>query len=74
MKRTTILYVGLALGWLTACSESEPLSAPTYSVGAEDNPIRLQAGIGSLPSPASTRALEGHTALTQGTADRKSVV
>ena len=68
MKRTTILYVVLALGWLTACSESEPLSAPTYTVGAEDNPIRLQAGIGSLPSPASTRALANHTALKENTA------
>lgn len=67
MKRTTILYVGLALGWLTACSESEPLSAPTYTVGAEDNPIRLQAGIGSLPSPASTRAQANHTALKKYT-------
>ena len=68
MKRTTILYVGLAFGWLTACSESEPLSTPTYTVGVEENPIRLQAGIGDNPSTASTRALEGHTALAGNTA------
>ena len=67
MKLTKVFYLGVSLGVFAACSDSASLPTPTYTVGEENNPIRIQAGIGTAPFATTRTALDGHYALAAGT-------
>ena len=56
---------------LTACASKEDVVSPTYTVGENDNAIKLRAGIREGGSGVETRATEDshdkHLAFTNGT-------
>ena len=65
-KLKTIIFA-TALTALAACSDD--VATGRYSVGEEDNLVRLSTGVQSAPSTAlPSRALDGHYALQDGTA------
>lgn len=66
-KLKTIIFA-TALTALAACSDD--VATGRYSVGEEDNLVRLSTGVQSAPSAAmqSRAALDGHYALQDGTA------
>ena len=65
-KLKTIIFA-TALAALAACSDD--VATGRYSVGEEDNLVRLTTGVQSSPSTAlPSRALDGHYALQDGTA------
>lgn len=66
-KLKTIIFA-TALAALAACSDD--VATGRYSVGEEDNLVRLTTGVENAPSAAmqSRAALDGHYALQDGTA------
>ena len=66
-KLKTIIFA-TALTALAACSDD--VATGRYSVGEEDNLVRLTTGVENAPSAAmqSRAALDGHYALQDGTA------
>ena len=66
-KSIKTLIFATALTALAACSDD--VATGRYSVGDEDNLVRLSTGVQSAPSTAlPSRALDGHYALQDGTA------
>ena len=66
-KPIKTLIFATAFAALAACSDD--VATGRYSVGEEDNLVRLSTGVQSTPSTAlPSRALDGHYALQDGTA------